>query len=311
LGSNGQYDPGTDVIGSKMAYSDTNGGYTVNLVNRNGNWDILINGSSVLNEADTNKINALNAEINALSTYGGTPIYTGGYDNLGSPNVDGNIVLTVKNINGRLIGNNVNWGKVSENPAPSNANGYSWTDVSGFGGISNTNLGINIQGSGRQALFNYFYADKINNFDGLNSTLTIDSVAMLNGTNHNSYIGLQFGSVKDNVLVFSDSAPGFMLVLQPSSTANIYSVSALVNNGSGLASATTTMTSITLGSGGGIAVKLYKDQASVWHLNLNGIDAGVDFSAIQSVLNQGGYPRNNYITKNLKPHTQHFHSYLC
>jgi hypothetical protein len=107
LGDNGQYDPGTDVIGSKMAYTDTNGAYTVNLVNRNGNWDILVNGSSVLNEADTNKINSLNAEINALSVYGGTPFYLGGYDNLGSPVVNGNIALTVKNINGRNVASKV------------------------------------------------------------------------------------------------------------------------------------------------------------------------------------------------------------
>ena len=166
-----------------------------------------------------------------------------------------------------------------------------WFGMSGYNvsSQSNTTSGKTMQGSGQQALFDYFYSKKLSSVNGFSSTILINSIAKTNSSGvHDTYLGIQFGSVMDPSLVFSNSAPGMMLVIKPDATANTYDTSLLSNDGTG--ETAQTLATITLAQGGAINLKLYTDSTAVWHLLLNGVDTGSTFSAgVSTMLRSGAY----------------------
>ena len=171
-------------------------------------------------------------------------------------------------------------------------NTFNWSSMTGYdGSISRTDAGINMQGSGKQALFNYFYNDKFLSLDGFHTTMTIDNVAPFVGNGHQSYIGIQFSSDKNEAAIFNNAYTGFAIILAPNQGTNIYNIYVLANQGTGLVVPQNNISPalIAIPNGGAIDVMLKKDVGGNWHIFINGSDVGCDLSAAKSTLDNGGY----------------------
>ena len=103
LGSNNQFDIPADIISGANVLSDANGNITVSFVNTKNDsgastWSVLSNGRLIIGG---NQL--INDELDALNASGAYPIYSAGYDSIGTL-ATANAEMIIPNIGGTVFG---------------------------------------------------------------------------------------------------------------------------------------------------------------------------------------------------------------
>jgi hypothetical protein len=159
------------------------------------------------------------------------------------------------------------------------SNTSKWTTSTGT--MTQNFNGLSFSGSGSGMLVESYFQEALTNVDGFNTTVNLDALGSEISTNFGLYL----------TSATSSASNGIKVVIAPFAANDDITacwIYPYYNNGGGSTYSAAANNYLEINkSSGSFNISLRRDTSNNWHLFVNGIDRGVDLSAIKPVLDAG------------------------